>query len=84
MRSNQHHIVARPIFPKMTFADLEGKPLVFLNDNRPFRRYLCLHAQITRLAVIARELKNEPLSDIIQKMILISTSSLKFQPSQSA
>jgi hypothetical protein len=41
-RSNQH---PRLIFPKMTFADLEDKPLVFLNGNRPFRRYLCLHAQ---------------------------------------
>jgi len=54
MGTNERRIVARPIFQGMTFADLEAKPLVFLNDNRPFRRCLCLHAQVTRLAAVER------------------------------
>ena len=28
--------------------------MFFLNEARPFRRYLCLHAQVARLAAIER------------------------------
>ena len=42
------------LYGDKTFGELEGQKVLFLNDARPFRRCLCLHARVTRLAAIER------------------------------
>jgi hypothetical protein len=47
-------IKAKNFFGDITFGDLEGQSLHFPNDKRPFRRCLCLHAKLTKLAAVER------------------------------
>jgi HNH endonuclease len=47
------------IIGAIKFEDLEGKELSFRNSSRPFRRCLCLHAQVTRRAAIEKGWQRE-------------------------